>query len=1228
MTSTKLAPTTGECAMNTSADQPSKPTLPNSAAPTLPPGARSPSNGSTDATNGVKSGTRAGMSDTQATVPAFVSGTAETQIAGPNGLSGTDATALNVGSATATSRVASGSYHNERWGDFILGTLLGRGGMGSVYSGRQVSLDRPVAIKVLSEHLSGSDDFRKRFLLEARAAARINSPHVVQVYFAGSHHEVDFFAMEFVEGTDLAKKLKDGWRPSPAECLTLITQAVRSLVALGEHKIVHRDIKPANYMLTTSGQLKLMDFGLVKFATESHGLTQAGTVMGTVNYFSPEQGRGEICDQRTDLYALGVMFYELLTGKLPFTGGDATSVIYQHIHAEPKPPKIHNPAVTEPYQSVVLKCLEKNPADRYQSAAELLGDLERMARGEHPLLIGRKKSTSENLGTTPNHRRLTLAAAVIIAAVILSLAIIMRPSHPVAVAISDPPLTGAPIPTAPVPAPTITASAVPTSPATAPAVVSAPPIVIAQVPQAPVISEPPSIKPSEKPPIIEAPVAAPVVQPPAKPTEIPAPPIPPVVIASIPLPAEAPAKTVTSPAVKAPVAIVVESTPSAAPAKPVESEVTQPLPAPTKPAAPITVIQPANNPLTISTPIQTTVRIAIPTGDALLHASTWLWWLDGPNGHSGRLSARTTRVPEISWTAPALPSEVTLHVAAVGVDRQLSVPLKAVIATSEAATTLTPFLRAHFSEERHVQRLRPDLDGNWWLIDTDSAIISRNSAGWLSGGRFLPTPAPTRPVTVATSPDRIAVLNSDPASLIIYGRDNLAQRTITGLQRPTDVVALSDGTWAVADMRLGGVLVFDQQGVRIRTHVRSGTGGWDLLTRLACDGNLLYALDSTTPVIAVFGDEAQPLAIWPQDRASRPIAIAAQSGRVYVLSTSGAIRVLDPRGQLLLSMPSAVGALPDEALGAPSDVTVNSLGEVFVTYPEREMIARHSADGKQLHIRHARAWTWRAYAADGANHLYALDPDHHRVVVLDQDGWRLTTLGKATKQGGTFESPLALAVHPDGAALAVLDEKTRQITRFDLTNGTSLVFGGAGKTDGLFDAPVSSTMDQDGRTYVLDGGLHRVSVFDAQGHFQCHIGRYERGDAPDLLRAPRLVAVSPDGAKVFIYDEDVSLIKSFSIDHTNNHVRHLGNFGGRGTAPGQFLRLTGMNCDRRGRLYCLDYKREDLQVFNLAANAPTLITGLRGETYGIRKLLSLALNPEGIAFIIGGDQLTGLRWQP
>lgn len=299
----------------------------------------------------------------------------------------TRATDLHVpGSSQAKGKMSSGTHHNQVWGDFEIGDLLGRGGMGAVYRGRQVSLDRPVAIKVLPLHLSENENFRQRFQLEAKAVAQISSPHVVGVYYAGVHDGHHYFAMEYVEGKDLSIRLREGFKPTHREALDLVLQASRGLAAAGDLGIVHRDIKPGNMMVTNKGLVKLMDFGLVRVAsTQDTGLTMAGTIMGTVSYFSPEQGRGDRCDSRTDIYAIGVVFYELLTGRLPFTGGDATSVIYQHIHQDPKPPKEIDPAIPESYQAVVLKCLQKDPENRYGTASALVKDLEALANGLEPV---------------------------------------------------------------------------------------------------------------------------------------------------------------------------------------------------------------------------------------------------------------------------------------------------------------------------------------------------------------------------------------------------------------------------------------------------------------------------------------------------------------------------------------------------------------------------------------------------------------------------------------------------------------------------------------------------------------------------------------------------------------------------------------------------------------------------------------------------------------------------
>ncbi|MCX8039987.1 MAG: protein kinase [Planctomycetota bacterium] len=298
--------------------------------------------------------------------------------------SSTDVTALHIG-ATAVP-AATGSHIGEIWGGVRLERLLGKGGMGAVYLGTQLDLHRPVAVKVLPSHLSEDPQFRERFELEAKAVARISSPHVVQVYFTGIHQGHHFFVMEFVDGEDLARRLKAGFKPSYRQALDLVTQAARGLAAAGEQGIIHRDIKPGNMMIDRRGLLKLMDFGLARLVSSGHNLTMTGTVMGTVSYFSPEQGRGEPCDQRTDIYALGVVFYELLTGRLPFTGESATSIIYQHIHVPPRAPRELDPQIPEHYQAVVLKCLQKRADDRYVDANELLRDLDSLAHDQPPAI--------------------------------------------------------------------------------------------------------------------------------------------------------------------------------------------------------------------------------------------------------------------------------------------------------------------------------------------------------------------------------------------------------------------------------------------------------------------------------------------------------------------------------------------------------------------------------------------------------------------------------------------------------------------------------------------------------------------------------------------------------------------------------------------------------------------------------------------------------------------------
>jgi serine/threonine protein kinase len=208
---------------------------------------------------------------------------------------------------------------------------LGSGGMGDVFKGYDAALDRYVAIKVLPAELARQEDFVARFRVEATAAARVEHPNIVPIYTIGSDAGHHFFAMQFVAGQSLAQRLAVEPRPQLSEVISNVQQVLAGLAAAHERGLVHRDIKPSNILLNERGERAMLaDFGLVKSASAGTAMTATGVIMGTVDYISPEQGRGKPVDGRSDLYSIGVLMYQMLAGRLPFVADSPTAMIFQH----------------------------------------------------------------------------------------------------------------------------------------------------------------------------------------------------------------------------------------------------------------------------------------------------------------------------------------------------------------------------------------------------------------------------------------------------------------------------------------------------------------------------------------------------------------------------------------------------------------------------------------------------------------------------------------------------------------------------------------------------------------------------------------------------------------------------------------------------------------------------------------------------------------------------------
>ncbi|HET9112214.1 MAG TPA: serine/threonine-protein kinase [Ktedonobacterales bacterium] len=268
-------------------------------------------------------------------------------------------------------------------GGCVITDLIGQGGMARVYRAHQTHLDRDVAIKVLPPYYASDQNFVRRFEQEARSLARLSHPNILVIHDAGDEQGLLYIIMEYIAGGTLRDYMTQSM--SLREVTRIMREVASALAYAHERGIIHRDVKPVNVLMDTSKRAVLSDFGIAKVMATSAVMTRSGAGVGTPEYMSPEQCRGGQVDARADIYALGVMLYELLTGHTPFEADNYTALAHSHIYELPPPPSKYNPRISPAVQAVTMKALEKDPADRFQQAMDMAITLEQAAAAQAPL---------------------------------------------------------------------------------------------------------------------------------------------------------------------------------------------------------------------------------------------------------------------------------------------------------------------------------------------------------------------------------------------------------------------------------------------------------------------------------------------------------------------------------------------------------------------------------------------------------------------------------------------------------------------------------------------------------------------------------------------------------------------------------------------------------------------------------------------------------------------------
>lgn len=280
-------------------------------------------------------------------------------------------------------------------GRYLLHEVIGNGGMATVYRARDMVLDRDVAVKVMDERLSREEEFVKRFFLEARANGRLSQPNIVNVYDAGRTGKTYYMVMELINGITLKELIEQkGGRISERSAIMIAMQICDGLYHAHQNGIIHRDVKPQNILQSADGRFKLTDFGIARLVRMTKNITQVGHVMGSIHYFSPEQAMGKEVTSASDVYSLGIVLYEMVTGKVPFDAPENMQIAFQHINRPVPNPQRKVPELSDEICQVIYKALEKDPRKRYQTAKEMKKALQSIYLNRHRL-DRRKKQSSD-----------------------------------------------------------------------------------------------------------------------------------------------------------------------------------------------------------------------------------------------------------------------------------------------------------------------------------------------------------------------------------------------------------------------------------------------------------------------------------------------------------------------------------------------------------------------------------------------------------------------------------------------------------------------------------------------------------------------------------------------------------------------------------------------------------------------------------------------------------------